>query len=78
VVEVISRSRVLHDRALKRMIYEQFGIPEYWLVEPNQQTVELFALEGREYRSLGVFQGEQTLPSRMVPHMDVLVAQFFA
>ncbi len=29
------------------------------------------------YRSLGVFQGKQTLPSRIVPEIEIPVAQFF-
>lgn len=77
LVEVISPSSKLYDRAFKRIIYEQAGVPEYWLVDEKKQTVELFTLEGSAYRSLGEFTGEQRLPSRIVPHMDVPVSHFF-
>lgn len=77
LVEVISPSSKLYGRALKRIVYEQAGVPEYWLVDEKKQTVELFTLEGNAYRSLGEFTGKQTLPSRIVPHMDAPVARFF-
>jgi len=38
----------------------------------------VLVLEGREYRSLGIFRGEQTLPSRIVPDLPVGVERFFA
>lgn len=76
VVEVISPSSKLYDRVNKHMAYEQAGIREYWLVDPHNQTIELFALEGGNYYSLGIFHGEQILPSRVVPQM-ASAAQFF-
>ena len=78
VVEVISPSSKLYDRVNKHMVYEKAGIPEYWLVNPRQQIIELFALEGGKYYSLGIFSGEQTLPSRIVPEMAMPVSSFFA
>ncbi len=78
VVEVISPSSALYDRVNKHMAYEQAGIPEYWLVQEQMRTIELFVLENRKYRSLGIFQGEQVLPSRIVPQMATSVARFFA
>jgi Uma2 family endonuclease len=77
VVEVMSPSSKLYDRVNKHMVYEKAGIPEYWLVNPRTQTVELFVLESGKYRSQGAFEGEQTLPSRIVPEMTTPVARFF-
>jgi len=76
-VEVISPGSKLYDRVNKHMIYEQAGVPEYWLVNVDNQTVELFVLEGSKYRSLGEFAGERALPSRIVPQLTVPVARFF-
>lgn len=38
---------------------------------------EVLGLEGGQYRSLGIFRGEQTLPSRIVPNLPVAVERFF-
>lgn len=78
VVEVVSPSSVLYDRVNKHMAYEQARIPEYWLVHENEQTIEVFVLENWKYRSPGIFQRTQVLPSRIIPQMVTPIARFFA
>ncbi|TMC86986.1 MAG: Uma2 family endonuclease [Chloroflexi bacterium] len=78
VVEVASPSTAAYDRLTKYEKYAHAGIREYWLVKPTSRSVEVLVLEGREYRSLGIFRGEQTLPSRIVPDLPVGVERFFA
>jgi Uma2 family endonuclease len=77
VVEVVSPGSGVMDRIAKYAVYAHAGIPEYWFVKPEKQTVEVFVLEDGEYRSLGIFGGQQTLPSRVVPGLPVRVEQFF-
>ncbi len=77
VVEVVSPGSGVMDRIARYAVYARAGIPEYWFVKPEKQTVEVFVLEDGEYRSLGIFGGQQTLPSRVVPGLPVRVEQFF-
>jgi len=77
-VEIASPSTAAYDRLTKYQTYAQAGIPEYWIVKPTRRAVEVLVLEHGEYRSLGVFSGQQTLPSRVVPGLPVMVEQFFA
>lgn len=77
VVEIASPSTAAYDRLVKHDIYEQAGVPEYWLVKPKAQTIEVFALETGKYRSLGVFKGEKCLVSHIVPDINVPVRRFF-
>ena len=77
VVEIISPGSLLNDRVTKKLVYERAGIPEYWLVNPESKTIEVFVLENSVYISLGAFQGEQQLQSRIVPEMTASAARFF-
>jgi Uma2 family endonuclease len=77
VVEVVSPGSGVMDRIAKYAIYARAGIPEYWIVKPEKKTVEIFVLEDGEYGSLGIFGGQQTLSSRVVPGSSVRVEQFF-
>jgi Uma2 family endonuclease len=77
VVEVASPSTALIDRVSKYEKYALAGITEYWLVKPEQQSVEVFTLDNGEYHSRGIFRGQDTLPSRVVPEFPVRVEQFF-
>lgn len=78
VVEVESPGTATQDRNKKYQVYAQAGVPEYWIANPGTRTVEVLVLDGSEYRSLGVFRGQSTLPSRVVPGLPVHVEQFFA
>ncbi len=77
-VEVSSPSTVKHDKSTKLKAYALAGVSEYWLADPKAHTIEVLFLEDGAYRSAGVFSGEQTLPSRVVPNFPVQVEQFFA
>lgn len=48
VVEILSLSTAHHDRVLKRPAYQAYRIPEYWIVDGDQQQVEVWTPEARE------------------------------
>ena len=79
VVEVASPGTAPYDRLSKYEKYARAGVPEYWIVNPEKRSIEVLVLEGSStYHSLGVFQGQVTLPSQIVPGLLVRVEQFFA
>jgi len=67
VVEAISPSSRPMDRLVKRARYEEFGVPEYWLLEPFEPRLEVLWLEGRNYRVLATFGPGDTLESPTFP-----------
>jgi Uma2 family endonuclease len=77
VVEVSSPGTVAFDRLTKYDTYERAGVPEYWIVNLDRRTVEIVVLEDGKYHSLGVFHGEQKVPSRIISWLSVRVEQFF-
>jgi Uma2 family endonuclease len=50
VVEVLSRSTVQIDRAVKRQIYARHGVPYFWIVDPDARRVEVYVLAGDAYQ----------------------------
>jgi len=77
IVEVASPGTVAFDRLTKYDAYERTGVPEYWIVNLERRTVEVFVLEGDKFQSLGVFHGDQRVPSRLISWLSVRVEQFF-
>ena len=47
VIEILSPSTASNDRTRKRALYQRAGVPEYWIVDPdNHQLVQLKLVEG--------------------------------
>lgn len=47
VVEILSASNSDHDLKTKRKLYEAVGVPEYWIVFPDEhQVLQLLLFEG--------------------------------
>ncbi len=80
VVEVVSQGDVSRDRDLieKRAEYAAAGIPEYWIVDPEQQTITVLTLDGQQYRTHGEFKPGDTAASVLLPGFTVDVAACIA
>jgi Uma2 family endonuclease len=50
VVEVLSPSTAIRDRTLKRDRYRHFGVPEYWVVDPDALEVVVHRAEEDPHR----------------------------
>ncbi|HRJ41191.1 MAG: Uma2 family endonuclease [Caldilineaceae bacterium] len=79
VMEVVSGGARDRDRDWieKRQEYAQAGIPEYWIVDPETETVTVLALEGGEYAEYGEFCRGETATSKLLPGFVVLVDDVF-
>ncbi|MFX0140685.1 MAG: Uma2 family endonuclease [Candidatus Hodarchaeota archaeon] len=42
IIEIVSTSTRHLDRGKKKKLYAQFGVKEYWLIDPYRQTAEFF------------------------------------
>ena len=55
VVEVVSPDNPDRDHVEKRGDYAEAGIPEYWIVDPRDETITVLALDGNAYVEHGVY-----------------------
>lgn len=49
IVEVLSPSNSEDDTVKKRAIYESFGVPEYWIVNPHSKKAIVLNLKDNKY-----------------------------
>ena len=55
VVEILSPSTQRHDRLVKLNLYQRAGVCEYWIVDPNNQAVQVMLLDGGSFRRCEVY-----------------------
>jgi Uma2 family endonuclease len=66
VVEIVSHDNPERDTVVKRVEFAEAGIPEYWIVNPEDETVTVLRLEGDNYAEHGVFHRGDTASSALL------------
>ena len=68
VVEIISETTRKKDEVTKRKLYERFGVQEYWVVDPELETVKIFRRTQQGYgRAARAEQRSQRYPYHRTP-----------
>jgi Uma2 family endonuclease len=49
IVEILSPGTVKNDRGYKKNLYEKCGVKEYWLVDINSYSIEVYLLKDGKY-----------------------------
>lgn len=80
VMEVVSEGEEARDRDIRQKPtdYAAAGIPEYWIVDPENRTITVLSLEGTEYFPRGVYGEGETAESVLLPGFSVSVSDCFA
>ena len=63
VVEILSPSTAERDRTVKRRLYAEHGVKEYWQVEPEAETVTVLLLRDGGFTKVGSYGKGQSLSS---------------
>ncbi len=63
VVEILSKSTRHRDRGPKKRLYERAGVPEYWIVVPEEHIVEQWVLRDGRFVLAGSHADDVTLLS---------------
>jgi Uma2 family endonuclease len=76
VVEVLSESTERHDRETKFQDYSAHGIGEYWIVDPEKETIEQYILEDEDY-SLAMKSNDGFIESQVVEGFRISIKAVF-
>lgn len=68
VIEILSPSNSDHDLKTKRNLYQAAGIPEYWIVFPDEHKIlQLILVDGTYTESYS----EKSITMKVPPHANV-------
>jgi Uma2 family endonuclease len=78
IVEIISPGSVRLDRVTKKALYEHFAVKEYWIVDPNNQTVEIHILKDNKYVEHQFLETEGKIESLILVGLDLDISTLFS
>ena len=73
VVEILSPSNPNYDRVLKLEMYRRVQLPEYWIVEPEDDFVEVYAQRDSQLQLIGTYR-DQLVP-QSIPDIRIDLSQ---
>jgi Uma2 family endonuclease len=77
VVEIVSPDKPERDRIEKRSDYAEAQIPEYWIIDPQDETITVLCLENDVYVEHGVFGRGMLATSALLEGLLVDVSAVF-
>lgn len=71
VIEILSPHTTKKDLQDKFELYEESGVREYWVIEPKNQTVEVFVLENDVYKRITTYVQDDIAPCHTIPDLTI-------
>jgi Uma2 family endonuclease len=79
VVEILSPGNSAKEMKIKKLLYEENGVREYWIVDPDHETVHQFHLTETElYSPATIYVSPEDLTSVVFSTMTLPLAEVFA
>lgn len=77
VVEILSPSTASKDMKTKLLLYQKFGVKEYWLVDPEKKTIERFNLDSQGKYNPGIVFQEKNAMSELFGDFQISLDELF-
>ncbi len=77
VVEVLSPGNNAKELKNKYEVYEEAGVPEYWVVSPQDETVLVYTLTGGKYTASRMMVAGDSVHSTVLNGFSLDVARLF-
>lgn len=79
IVEILSDTTRRTDEIIKRKLYERFGVQEYWIVDPELETIKVYRITGQGYQRVAELGREagDTLSTPLLPDLSLPLSKIF-
>src|SRR5207247_1793314 len=76
VVEILSpgAENRRRDLSVKRQLYAKYGVKEYWAVDPENRSVDLYGLVGQNLAGTATLMDDDEISSPMLPRFQLKVS----
>ena len=78
IIEILSKSTASNDMKKKRLLYEKFGVKEYWIVDPVHEIVQVYKLiSPRKYGFPEVYTDGDKIKVGLFPELEIDLKMIF-
>jgi len=77
IVEIISPSTSKKDITDKFKVYEEAGVKEYWIVNPNDENINVFVRTDGVYQLKGMYAGDMKIKVSIFDDLEISLEDIF-
>jgi len=77
IIEILSPSTAYYDIRKKFRVYEKYGVNEYWIVDPEINSVEIYLNEKGHFSLTGKAEGEGEIESSILKNLKLTIEDIF-
>lgn len=77
VIEILSPGTSRTDRVTKAQIYARYRVPAYWIVDPEQEVIEIYLPEADGYRLAATLQGATPTIAPPFTELEIVARDVF-
>lgn len=77
VIEILSPATSKRDLVAKKKLYAKHAVREYWIVNPDDQTIEVMTWAEEGFKTVQVYPQDGTLHSPILPEFSLSVKEIF-
>ncbi len=77
VCEIVSKGTYHKDTETKRAIYERYQVPEYWIVIPELEIMEVLTIENGKYTVFAYADTQGIVNSKIIEGLQFDIKDVF-
>jgi Uma2 family endonuclease len=77
VVEILSPTTESNDKGRKLRMFARYEVPEYWMIDPDDRTIEIRSLRGDFYVVTVKASGDDVVASPLLPDLSFALSRLF-
>lgn len=78
IIEITSPSTIKHDFGTKLLLYQEYGVKEYWITDPSTKKINVYRLNNSgKYTPGNIYEGDETIGVTIFPDFKITPNEIF-
>jgi len=77
IIEILSPSTAKHDKTTKYRLYQEAGVREYWIIDPDDKMLMTYTLSDGRYSGPVYFEDDTSVPVKTLEGCNINLTEAF-
>ncbi|MDL1956170.1 MAG: Uma2 family endonuclease [Candidatus Desulfofervidus auxilii] len=77
IIEILSPATAYYDLRKKFKVYEKHGVKEYWIVDPEEKSIEIYINEKQKFILVETKNKTGTIKSQLLKNFEIELEKIF-